>query len=176
MYFVNYNDYELIYLVKEGSEQAQNILYQKYNIYITKLASKYYPYGDKRLDLIQEGLMSLYLCIKSFNPNFTISFFSYFTIVLKRNFSKLVQNNYYKKIYSFNEGNYIKENDNSLFPYLQKLSNLWSEEFDVLIYHNCFIGGMNIKMLSEKFNIPYHKLYSRKKVMLKELKKILTNS
>lgn len=174
MYFVNYNDFELIYLVKEGSEQALNILYQKYSIYITKLASQYYPYGDKRLDLIQEGLMSLDLCIKSFNPKFTISFFSYFTIIIKRNFSKLLKSNYYKKLYTLNEGIMTKEADTN--PLFHRISKLWSEELDVLIYHECFIGGMNIRRLAIKFNIPYHRVYHRKMEMLKEIKKLLTIS
>ena len=70
MYFAGYNDYELIYLVNEGSERALNVLYQKYYIYIYKVAAKYIPRGDKKNDLIQEGLMLLNQSIKRFNPRF----------------------------------------------------------------------------------------------------------
>ena len=58
--FDNYNDYELLYLIREGSEFALNYLFKKYDVLIYKIATSFYPKGDKFEDLLQEGRMVLY--------------------------------------------------------------------------------------------------------------------
>ena len=35
--YINYNDYELIYLINDGSEKALKVLFEKYSIYIKKM-------------------------------------------------------------------------------------------------------------------------------------------
>ena len=42
---VEYNDYELVYLVREQNEAALDILIQKYSPLIGKIASSYYGVG-----------------------------------------------------------------------------------------------------------------------------------
>lgn len=179
MVFANYNDFELLYLVGEGSEQALHILYHKYNVYVNKIASKYFTYGDKRNDLIQEGLMIIHRCIKTFNQGMTVSFFSYFSISLHRRFAALLKTSYYQHIV------FLKDNENlyggkgvnyfqNKYSFLNQGKYFFEEELDVLIYKECIWEDLSVKAFSEKYNLTYSKVYLRKKQILKELKKILT--
>ena len=49
-----YNDYEILYLIKEGNEVALSFIFKKYEPYIWKIASAYHRYNDKREDLVPE--------------------------------------------------------------------------------------------------------------------------
>ena len=55
---VEYNDYELVYLVREQNEAALDILIQKYSPLIGKIASSYYGVGFDYEDFFQEGRMA----------------------------------------------------------------------------------------------------------------------
>ncbi len=176
MFYINYNDYELIYLVQDGSEKAQGVLYQKYAIYINKIVEEYVPYSDKRYDLIQEGLLILFRCIKTFNPKFSVNFYCYFTIIVRREFKKIMKNSYYKTMLVLNDNiiykdmNFFSTSKNNFY----KFKNLWKDEWEVLIYQECLIEGMSVQAFSHKYNVSYFYVYGKKKAMINELKKILT--
>ena len=72
----DYNDHELLYMICEASEDAMNIMYEKYKSIIELKASKYRTLG-KRVgleynDLIQEGMVGLSEAIKSYKDNWPI--------------------------------------------------------------------------------------------------------
>lgn len=178
MVYVSHNDYELLYLIEEGCERALDFLYQKYTFYIKKIAYEIYPYGDKRYDLIQEGLMVLFNCLKCFNKNLPVPFFSYFTISLKRRLYTLVgKDKYYKVMSALDYDIPDKNHCNSLtLSYLLNPNNVCDDEMDVLIYQDHIIDGINLTTLCEKNNISYNKAYKRKIAIIEDLKKILTKS
>lgn len=176
MYYAGYNDYELIYLVNEGSERALNVLYQKYNIYIYKVASKYIPRGDKRNDLVQEGLMLLNQSIKKFNSKFDVNFYTYFSIVLRRGLSRVLKNGYYYPNDICNNELVFYEPalmDNSFNVNMFK--KYITDEIDINIYDECILGNLNVKAFSEIYNLNYSEVYRRRKAILLRLKNILTN-
>ena len=80
MYYVDYNDNELLYLVSEGSEQAFNLLCHKYIIYINKVIGKIKLPLYKKEDLTQECTITLVDCISRYNPDFNKSFFNEYFI------------------------------------------------------------------------------------------------
>lgn len=179
MVFANYNDFELLYLVGEGSEQALHILYQKYFVYVNKIASKYFAYGDKRNDLVQEGLMIIHRCIKTFNQGMTVSFFSYLSISLHRRFAGLVRTSYYQHTVFLkdNESGYGGKNGNyyqKKYSFLNQGRYFFHEELDVLIYDECIREDLSVTAFAEKYGLTYSKVYARRKQILRELKKILT--
>ena len=90
--YKDYNDYELIYLIKEGNESALNFFFEKYEKYIIKVVESYIHYDEGlKEDYIQEGRIILYECIYRYDEDSNVSFFSYFTIILKRKLLKLIQ-------------------------------------------------------------------------------------
>lgn len=176
MYFANYNDYELIYLVNEGSERALNVLYQKYNIYIYKVAGKFVSRSELKEDLVQEGLMLLNQSIKKFNPRFTASFYTYFSVVLKRGFLRLMNNGYYKSRYYvdteliFSEPDYTENNFN-----VNLLKRYLNAELDVEVYEDCILGNLSVATFAQIHKVDYNEVYRRKKAIIRRLKNVLTN-
>ena len=85
---MEYNDYELICLAREGNEDAINIIYQKYKpIIVTKskdsivLASHH---GIEISDIMQEGYIGLDEAIKSFSESDNTSFYTFATLCINR--------------------------------------------------------------------------------------------
>ena len=68
--FKNYNDYELIYYIKDGNEAALDFMIKKYEPLIKKLTTSFIRFSDKRDDLIQEGYLILMECIDKYNDNY----------------------------------------------------------------------------------------------------------
>ena len=67
-----YNDYELIYYIRDGSEMALAIIIKKYDLVIYGLIQKipYLKLSGKIDDLMQEGRMVLIKCLYSFRSEY----------------------------------------------------------------------------------------------------------
>ncbi|MBO4623224.1 MAG: sigma-70 family RNA polymerase sigma factor [Bacilli bacterium] len=86
-----YNDYELLYLVYEGDEEALGIIFKKYDPLIKK---KLYDFRISSFlydDFYQEGLIMLFLAIKLYNPFLTKSFTRFFELLLSRRIMTLLR-------------------------------------------------------------------------------------
>lgn len=178
MRYACYNDYELLYLVKEGSQRALDILYHKYTVFVCSRVRKYIINSDKRNDMIQEGLMVVDKCIKNYDPNSPISLFWYISLSISRKYSKLINEDYYRSkiIFSDNEIAYSSSDDmqhNKSF--LLRAEYFFTDPIDILIYNENLLDGTPLLKLSEKYNISYYEMRKRRIIMLEELKKILTN-
>ena len=80
MNYTDYNDYELLYLLKED-DSIQEILFEKYKPLISKISYKLYNnmtyLGLDISDLIQEGYIALDIASKTFNSDNNTTFFTY---------------------------------------------------------------------------------------------------
>lgn len=80
MNYRNLNDYELLSLVSD-TEEATNILFQKYKPLIVGTARKLYAENTVRgydlSDLIQEGMVGFSVAINTFDANKKVLFFTY---------------------------------------------------------------------------------------------------
>ena len=67
------NDYEIMYLVEENDDVANELIFIKYRPIILNIAIKYKEeakkYGLELDDLIQEGYVGLYSAMKNYNQN-----------------------------------------------------------------------------------------------------------
>ena len=81
---IDFNDNELIYLIRNNNEQATNLLIKKYDKYI------HLKIHDMQLknheDCYQEGLMVLFYCAKTYNEMFNKSFMKYFETLLNNRY------------------------------------------------------------------------------------------
>lgn len=84
MDYKNFNDYELLYLIEENNDQAQDILYQKYLPILRRLTLRYYrdlkEYGVTYDDLFQETYLAFLQTIKLFNEKEDTLFYTYLGI------------------------------------------------------------------------------------------------
>ena len=88
MNYKDYNDFELIGYIRENSEEANEILFQKYKPMIVNFATKMVNYspnlGLEINDLIQEGMLGLNTAINAFDENDEASFYTYAKTCIER--------------------------------------------------------------------------------------------
>lgn len=84
----DYNDYELLYMISQNNEEAEEILYNKYRPLIEMKASRYFKIGKQigleNNDLIQEGFVGLNDAIKSYNDKKDTLFYSFANVCIER--------------------------------------------------------------------------------------------
>ena len=77
------NDNELLYLISEHSEEAMDMLYNKYKYVINKIVNKYMKFtyinnkGVDKNDLSQEAMIAFENAIKSYNDTNEASFYTF---------------------------------------------------------------------------------------------------
>ena len=85
---MEYNDYELVALAKEGNEDATNILYQKYKPIIVKKSENMIVrashHGIEISDIMQEGFIALEEAIMNFSENDNASFYTFAMLCINR--------------------------------------------------------------------------------------------
>jgi len=94
MDYRDYNDFELLSYIEENNEEANEILFNKYEPLINSFASKMYNYckncGLELNDLIQEGRLGLNLAINNYNQNKNAKFYTYAKMCIERNIISMV--------------------------------------------------------------------------------------
>ena len=77
------NDNELLYLIREGNEQALEIMYQKYVPLMEGKLNKFNIETEFRDDFYQESRLMLHKAIRLYNPNSSKTFNKMITILRK---------------------------------------------------------------------------------------------
>lgn len=171
--YIKYNDNELIYLIKEGSDKALELMFDKYEHLITTIVKEAYPYGDKANDLIQEGRMVLFECIRFFNCSYNISFYTYFYISLKRKLSREFNNDYYKGYIPFRESKYGEESyiNNGILTIYDRLYK--DDDLAMLLLNDYFLGNISLSSIAKKYGIDYMILFRKKNSIIRSMKKYI---
>ena len=85
---MEYNDYELVSLAREGNEEAINIIYQKYKpIIVCKSKDAIVTathHGIEISDIMQEGFIGLEEAINGFSENDNTSFYTFAVLCINR--------------------------------------------------------------------------------------------
>ena len=76
------NDNELLYLIREGNEQALEIMYKKYVPLMEGKLNKFNIETEFRDDFYQESRLMLHKAIRLYNPNSSKTFNKYFDLIL----------------------------------------------------------------------------------------------
>lgn len=99
--FKKINDYEMLFLVNEKNENAEEILINKYKNLINKYIEEYKEIatqnGLEECDIYQEGLLGLINAIKTFDQSKEASFYTYANICIKTKIQTAIRNSYSKK-------------------------------------------------------------------------------
>ncbi|MEG2620495.1 MAG: sigma-70 family RNA polymerase sigma factor [Bacilli bacterium] len=101
------NDSELLYLISERSEEADEIIFKKYSPiidlkvkkYLSLVLNKGYEYGD----LYQEGLLGLNSAVRDFKEQKDIKFSTFATLCIERKICSAVRKATRKKHSVLNE-------------------------------------------------------------------------
>lgn len=88
MDYKNINDYEVLYMIKEKDDYAQDMMYKKYRPIIKSIAKKYANFAKNKgadyEDLIQEGYIGLSNAISSYRENCNSLFYTYASLCIER--------------------------------------------------------------------------------------------
>lgn len=101
MNYKDTNDYEVMYLIGENTEEAITTLYKKYKPIILTLAYKYYKIIDGKglelEDFIQEGYIGLDRAIKKYSLNKNCLFYTFANLCIERQMQSVFRNYKTKK-------------------------------------------------------------------------------
>ena len=78
------SDEQIVNNIKQGDEEAQSYLLEKYKQFVNMKVNKYFMIGAETEDILQEGMIGLYKAIKNFNPEKQNSFRSFANICIER--------------------------------------------------------------------------------------------
>lgn len=85
---MEYNDYELVCLAREGNEEATNIIYNKYKPIIVSKSKDMIVlanhHGIEISDIMQEGYIGLEEAIKGFSESDNTSFYTFAILCINR--------------------------------------------------------------------------------------------
>ena len=97
----DYNDHELIYLINDNNEVANDLMYEKYKPLVMHYARKYSLSTKKSgvdvNDLFQEGMLGLYNAIKHYKEDSAASFWTFASVCIDRAICNATRNSNTKK-------------------------------------------------------------------------------
>lgn len=103
--YEEYNDYELIDMIRSGNEESLNILFEKYNDLVKVNIPKYNSYasGICSDDLFQAGMLGINDAIMNFKDDKAANFKTYAVSCIRRRMSDLSKYTNTKKHKTLNE-------------------------------------------------------------------------
>ena len=123
MEYKDFNDYELVYYIHEGNEDANNILIKKYEPLINKVALRMLPYcksnGLELEDLVQEGMIGLNHAIERYQEQEDTLFYTYAKTCIERKIISVVLSSNRNKNKILNESVSYDDEENLIIKYLQ---------------------------------------------------------
>ncbi len=145
------DDFELLYMVSENNEEANETIFKKYESAIEYYAKKYLPFvegkGIDYSDLFQEGLIGLDSAIKGYKDQKDIKFSTFAFICIKRKIITAVRQASRKKHSILNESYSIDyHNDDD------------KNGFENIVYNNT--GGLEDLLVSKENLQSFNKLIS----------------
>jgi RNA polymerase sporulation-specific sigma factor len=165
MKFVKHNDFEIIYEIREGNQEALNLMFDKYKHLISKKIYKFnlqYEYDD----MYQEALMILYKSIRFFSEIHSKSFTKYFEMNLNRKFITIVTKKRRRyEIFSSNEA-YIYEhnhdtNQSSVYYelYKKEIAKILTKQ-ELLVYTLRELHNFSVSYISKNAGIKEKVIYN----------------
>ncbi len=101
--YSNYSDTELIAIIRGGDNGALDFLLNKYKNLVRGKAKTLFLIGGDRDDLIQEGMIGLYMAIRDFDPEKHASFQTFADLCTTRRIYKAIEHSNAQKHMALNE-------------------------------------------------------------------------
>lgn len=121
MKYKDYNDYELLYMVRENDDLSRDLLLKKYSPIINKIAldffNNYKNYGYEYDDFYQEAMLAFNNAVVSYNENKNTLFYTFVVVCIKRallSFTRNIssKNANYNLLVELNDSDLIDEKSN----------------------------------------------------------------
>lgn len=175
MIFRNYNDYEIINMVKQGNQEAFQFIVDKYKFFIAKMIKRF-NLTDKYEDIYQESLMVLYKSVMRFDEVFNKSFMRFFELNLTNRLITLKnKNNRYgeflaTKLPSICDMS-VYEVERTYYGEAEiKAALTMLSEFEKKVFNTKIIGKKSVRETSKILNCTEKKIYNALDRIKKKLK------
>ena len=159
MNYKNYNDYELIYMVRENDELSKNIIMEKYIPIIRKIASEYYQkfsnYGFEYEDFLQEAQLAFYQALGKYDESKNVLFYTFVNMYIRNKMASFCRAISSKKISFVNTNAIPLENDD--YEDIKSNLDIISHEQDFqkvihdVIYSSPFLLGVILELRYNDF-------------------------
>lgn len=189
---LDYNDYELVSLAKEGNEDAVNLIYQKYKPIIVSKSKdaivRATHHGIEISDIMQEGYIGLEEAINNFSENDDTSFYTFAVLCINRQIINYMRKSTKGKNRVLNEAvaidEYVEKNMkddyDTEFSFIYKetekkmmqeiKNNLTDFENDVFNYK---INGYSFEEIANTLNKDLKSIYNTFHRIKSKIKKII---
>ena len=188
MDYKKYNDYELIYLVRENDGTSRDILYEKYLPVLKSIAMEFYQrykfYGYEYEDFLQEAYISFEKAILQYHDNRGTIFYTFVDLCIRRGmitFCRNISNSNKNKPYYF----FIDLDDKAIPDYRNDIND-YNLEYDFRKVFNILklklplelssilelrINGFNYSEISKLLTVPCSTVDYRMKKIKEEFTK-----
>ena len=167
MKFKEYNDYYLIYLIREmHCEVSLNLMFKKYEVFIRKKINSFRINRIDYDDYLQEGMIVLNKAVNHYDNMFKKTFFAYFDVLLTRRYITLKNTDLRKIQYDLVENLNVADEREDLLneavdvyiirDYYMQL-NIPIEK---MIFMDYFVEEINVSRICEKYNINRKRAYN----------------
>lgn len=161
MNYKKYNDYELIYMVKENDDISKSLILNKYNPIIISLVNKHYSKNINMSydfdDYYQEAVFAFYKAIEEYDSNKQVLFYTYVILCIDRAlnaFSRRISSskrNVYKNYISIDNIAYLLEDKEENINYINKLKEI-ENIYKKIIYDSSIEEGSILELRYNGFN------------------------
>ncbi len=156
-----YNDFELLYLAKEDSIEAREIILEKYKMLVFRLIKTFNVEVCKKEDYLQEGLIIINKAIDLYDINSKMTFTRFTEMLIYRRFIDMYRKKKKEELmpiekidYFFNESESLMLREEQNYEY----GNM--SKFEYLVFKLKYEDNLSPKDISEKLNVDVKKVYS----------------
>ncbi len=165
MIFRNYNDFEIVNMIKSGNQEAFQFLVDKYKFFIAKMIRKFNLTKDFD-DVFQESLMTLYKSALKFEEKYNKTFMRFFELTLtnrlitiKNKEIKYSQFIHEKSASLYNLTIY-EQSDNYFTEKEIKEALIKLSEYEKLVFNTKILGKLSVRETAKKLNCDEKKIYN----------------
>lgn len=159
--YSEYNDYELIDLIRENNEEAIEIMYEKYDSLIKNRVARFKIKPSMFEDFVQEGRLALNKAIQSYKMDSTKTFNKFFDMILQRRFITILKQNqkdFYNIVYVDDIFSLIKEDQEE--PLLDHLEDVQLTDLEQVIYQMRYVEQYKPREIAEILKMDAKQVYN----------------
>ena len=175
----HYNDYELLYLIHQNSDEARDILLWKYSFLIKNRIKQFNISISYYDDFYQEGLITLLESINIFDEYSQMRFTNFFDLVLKRRFLNLIKKeSQFKNTIKKENFEELLDSSRPIFERLTLLKEIEKiaadcefSDFEQEIFELYYLDNWTINEICKTYNYVSKNVSNAKQRIIKKMKR-----
>lgn len=180
MTYFQHNDYEILFLIKEGNEEALELMLEKYKPLIYKKISKFNLIHEAD-DMMQEGLMTLHKSIHKFEEKHKKTFTRFFELNLERRFISIVTSRVRRNEIFNSHESYIYETNHAIVSnsvyydlMIAELKKVLTKT-ELMVYTLRELENYSITYIEKQYGLPIKKIYNTLHIAKSKIKQHFNN-